>query len=143
MADQGSTQDFIRISQYHLALIAGGFGVTGGLIGAWLNHFFSGNRDRRKEFNDAAIGINKKLIEEQRNPHPLTVGPSEIEFDVFAQYISPTDRSNFYKAIEKYNKAKDAAKIVQLEGVPGVIHYKNPSLIINEIENLLKFSKRR
>jgi len=143
MADQNSTQDFIRISQYHLALIAGGFGISGGLIGAWLNHHFSGNRDRRKEFNDAASVIHEKLIEERRNPSPFPTGPTETEFEIFAQHLTATERNNFNKAIEKYNKTKEEAEITMLEGVIGCGRYTNPSLIVKEIDNLLKFTKRR
>lgn len=143
MADHGSVNDFIRISQYHLALIAGGFGISGGLIGAWLNHHFSGNRDKRKEFNDVAAVIYKKLIEERRNPSPFASGPTETEFDVFSQHLSDEKRSSFYVAIEKYNKTKNEADIGTYEGLAGGGYYTNPSLIIKEIDNLLEYTKRR
>jgi hypothetical protein len=53
MPDQNSTQDFIRLTYYHLALLAGGFTVIGALLGAWLNHYFSNWRNRKERFLNA------------------------------------------------------------------------------------------
>lgn len=143
MTDQGSAQDFIRISQYHLALIAGGFAITGGLVGAWLNHYFSGSRDIRKEFNDAARVINEKLIAERSNPSPFEEGPTETEFEIFAQHLSSKDRRNFVKVIERYKKEKNEQNVYSPEGGIGVLYYENPSRIVNEINKIFKFTKRK
>ncbi len=112
-------------------------------IGFLAGHFLAIGRDRRKEFNEAAGVIYRKLIEERRNPNPFNFGPTDSEFDVFGQHLSARKRSSFYNAIGKYNKAKEGADIGSYEGVIGGGHYTNPSLIVKEIDNLLKFTKRR
>lgn len=112
-------------------------------IGFLAGHFLAIGRDRRKEFNDAAGVVYLKLIEERRNPRPFASGPDESEFDVFSQHLSARKRSSFCTAIEKYNKTKEEADIGMYEGVIGGGHYTNPSLIVKEIDNLLKFTMRR
>jgi hypothetical protein len=112
-------------------------------IGFLAGHFLAIGRDRRKEFNEAAKVINEKLFKERRNPTPLASVPSDTERDVFAQHLFFVKRRNFYYAVEKYNKIKEDADIRMLEGVIGCGRYKNESLIINEINNLLRYTKRR
>ncbi|MDH4240753.1 MAG: hypothetical protein OEW48_14430 [Phycisphaerae bacterium] len=53
MPDQESTQSFIRITYYQGLLIAGGFTLLGGFIGAWLNHYFAGQRNNAERYNSA------------------------------------------------------------------------------------------
>jgi hypothetical protein len=143
MIEQGNAQDFIRISQYHIGLIAGGFTLVGGLLGALLNHYFSTHRDRRKEFNAAASIINEKFINEQNNPSPLTNGPTETEIEVFALHLSTKDRHNFFKAIDEYNKVKNESDVSSPEGIIGILYYSDPSLIVDKIRKVMNFTKRR
>lgn len=143
MIDQGNAQDLIRISPYHLALIAGGFTLVGGLVGALLNHYFSTHRDRRKEFNEAASIINEKLINELNNPSPFISGPTETEIEVFAQHLSTKDRHNFFKAIDEYNKARNESDVSSPEGIIGILYYSDSSLIVDRIRKVMNFTKRR
>lgn len=53
MPDQESTQSLIRITYYQGLLIAGGFTLLGGLIGAWLNHYFAERRNKTERYNTA------------------------------------------------------------------------------------------
>ena len=53
MPDQESVQGLIRITYYQGLLIAGGFTLLGGLIGAWLNHFFADRRNKTERYNTA------------------------------------------------------------------------------------------
>lgn len=53
MSDQESVQGFIRITYYQGLLIAGGFTLIGGIIGAWLNHYFADRRNKTERYNTA------------------------------------------------------------------------------------------
>jgi hypothetical protein len=141
MADQNSAQDLIRISQYHLAFIAGGFGITGGLIGAWLNHYFSGSRDRRKEFNEAAEVLSVKLIKERNNASPFDHSPTDVEFEIFSQHLPFWKRGSFNRCVEKYKKTKTDNRYTSSEY--GDISYHDKNLIVSACSELLKFTKRK
>lgn len=129
------------VTPYQLVLIAGGFTILGALLGNWLSHFFSGNRDRRKEFNEAAEILNKKLIAERNNVSPFAHSPSDIEFELFSQHLSFWKRGCFDKCIKKYKTAKIDNQ--RQNSKTGEVFYHDTAPIFSAVTELLKFTKRR
>jgi len=91
-----------NLSGYTIALIAGGFGIIGALLGNWASHRFSDHRDRRKEFNEAADALARILTKEKVRPIPS----AHIDFFSFQRVIEGRKLRNFNRAIELYEKAK-------------------------------------
>lgn len=130
-----------NLTAYELALIAGGFTIIGALLGNWISHYFSGNRDKRKEFNEAAGIINTKLIAERNNASPFAHGPTDIEFELFSHHLSFWKRGSFDSCVEKYKKTKIDNQRQNSE--TGEISYHDKDLIVSAVTELLEFTKRK
>jgi hypothetical protein len=129
------------VTPYQLALIAGGFTLLGALLGNWLSHYFSGNRDRRKEFNEAAEVLNIKLIAERNNASPFAHSPTDIEFELFSQHLPFWKRVSFDGCVKQYRKTKTDNQYTSSEY--GDISYHDKDLIVSAVTELLKFTKRK
>ena len=129
------------ITPYKLALIAGGFTILGALLGNWLSHYFSGNRDRRKEFNEAAEVLNIKLIAERNNASPFAHSPTDIEFELFSQRLPFWKKEGFDRYVNKYTKTKTDNERQNSE--TGEISYHDKAPIVSAVTELLKFTKRK
>lgn len=84
-----------NLTGYELALIAGGFGIVGALLGNWTSHRFTDYRDRRKEFNDAAAKFRSEfteIIKTIRESHP---GTRRFETTCFFQLFTSTYHAQY------------------------------------------------
>ncbi|SRR6266568_54519 len=133
------------VTPYQLALIAGGFTILGALLGNWLSHYFSGNRDRRKEFNDAADILDAILRKERKYPSPSTI----IDFSAFRRVLKDQKLSSFDICVEEYKTTIINAQIEHypFEGegflVAGSGRFQDKAPIVAALDKLLEFTKRK
>lgn len=116
MADQESTQGFIRITYYHGLLIAGGFTILGGLIGAWLHHYFAGRRDKTNKRLDASTALYETFrttirelekeggLDTQAIVMSSALGKQVTEVERFRFHLSKRKRKAFIIAWDEYHK---------------------------------------
>ncbi len=117
------------LTNYQIALIAGGFTIIGGLLGAWINHRLAQSRDkelRKKDRFDAAAlkfrGIIAKELSEfksrggifydDRVAHLSTIHAACIEF---LPTLSQSNQERFANLWQEYNKYEKLRTITLLE----------------------------
>jgi len=123
-----------------------GFVVGGAIVGT-INHFLAKSRDIEnrtiQQFNEAADDLAKILTDERSSPNPNR----NIDFFNFRRVLSKRSLRRFDKCVEKYEKTKnDSPTSYSQESGDVVIigtHYHDNSPVIAEIDNLLKFTKRK
>ncbi|WP_155647136.1 hypothetical protein [Stenotrophomonas maltophilia] len=73
-------------------------------LGAFLGHRLSLGRDRRKEFNEAAVPVRQFVLSQLAAGYPVTP-PSKLEVDSFAQRLRPWERRAFRDALHVVESA--------------------------------------
>ena len=112
----------------------------GFLIGLLLGHWLHLGRDKRQEFNKAATPISITLLNEAKDPSPMTAGLTDIEAKMFIELLYFWQRKRFYKTWNDYSQLKKNSIIRDSFGGAS---YENKSTIIEHIQNLLQYTKRR
>lgn len=128
------------LTPYQLALIAGGFAILGALLGNWISHRFSDYRDRRKEFNDAAEILFNKLSIEKTNVTAM-YSISRIEFETFSRNLPFLKQRSFDKWVKEYYTAKKDNCVKSTK--TGAVSIQNKTPIVERIDKLLEFTKRK
>lgn len=114
--------------------------LGGGIVGALVAHLFSGVRDRRKEFNDAAAPIREWLLGEIEHPSPNTRRPSAIEIDAFMSRLSTWQRFRFRRADERQQRAREQAS---WQDATGEVLYTDDAMIIKHLRACLRYTVRK
>jgi hypothetical protein len=133
---------YIAILQYIRNIVnenAELFTALGFFIGLGLGHWLALGRDKRREFNDAALPIREWLFRQIKNPSPMCRSPKDIEIDTFVQYLPAWKRKNFMNAYEKQQQKSD--KAIYRDSVGGVL-YSEVDPIIEALRECLPFTER-
>lgn len=110
-------------------------------VGLLLGHWLAIGRDKRKEFNECSIPIREWLLRIKEAPTPFDPLPSALEIDRFAVRLCWWKRSAFYKHLEKYKQAHDAA-IIQ-DPKTGALSYNDSSEIKRELKSLFSYTNEK
>jgi hypothetical protein len=116
-----------------------GVGLVTGLIGLLIGNRMAIGRDRRKEFNSLIEPIRILLLRERERPTPYSTIPDKIDFAVLRDRLTLRKRRAFDRALENYQKSKSEEN--QVRDQLGSVFYKDETLIIHSIEELLKIIK--
>ena len=76
------------------------FGLVTFFAGLILGNWLAIGRDKRKEFNEAALPIREWLLAEIARPHPPRKQPTMAHLDQFIQRLSIFSRKRFIKAYD-------------------------------------------
>jgi hypothetical protein len=66
-----------------------------GVAVGWSGHWLALRRDKRKEFNDAALPVRQWLLGHAKCPDVYADRPSAIQLDRFESYLSRGKRTRF------------------------------------------------
>ena len=116
------------------------FGLLTFFLGAVFGHWLTLLRDKRKEFNDAALPIRTWLLSEVDEPSPNRKIPAKIEIDTFVSTLGFIKKALFLKAYEKQGLERKNAEF--RDGI-GQVLYKDSAKIIQSLESCLKYTKRK
>lgn len=72
-------------------------------LGLFLGHRLTLWRERRKEFNAAAMPIRRWLLDLAESPSPFRRQPSNIEMDAFLSRLSRWKRNKFQSTLNQYH----------------------------------------
>ena len=116
------------------------FGFLTFFLGAGFGHWLTLSRDKRKEFNDAALPIRTWLLNEVNEPSPYQKMPTKIEIDTFVSTLGFIKKALFLKAYEKQGLER---KNAQFRDGFGQALYKDNTKIIQSLESCLKYTNRK
>jgi len=108
--------------------------------GLFLGNRLALGRDKRKEFNEAAMPIRSWLLKEAENPSPYSRPPSTVEVDTFTNCLPPWKRKGFRIAYERQWSARQSAEV---RDSFGQVLYSKEEIIKARINACLSYSKRR
>jgi hypothetical protein len=109
------------------------------LLGLLIGHRFGLQRDKRKEFNEAARPIRDFLIEEVSKPNAYRKFPSRSELDAFAQCLPGRRRRAFQTS---WRSLLEAWEQVETDAWGGR-EVKDPEPIRRAAEQCLRYTKRK
>jgi hypothetical protein len=158
----------LNLSAYEIALIAGGFTIIGALLGAWIGYRNALKLHSIVEFNKAATEFRNAFLHEliflrhnastpegERNYTTLNeflqdgyIHRHLRAFEIFKNYLSPSERVNIAKAWKEYCCHPDSPSIPFFEQYSWKVANRGKDyekqlkvLALNRIENILKFAK--
>lgn len=112
-------------------LIIGTFGIVCGLVGHLITNWLSVDRDRRKEFNEAATRLHVAWSRNNRiNPHDLFAFQSRLRF---------WNRRRFSKALAAHNAESANYKVDEIGGWS----YADPEAFERTRQRVISFTKLR
>ncbi len=120
-------------------LIRIGIPIITGLIGFLIANRLAIDRDKRREFNAIIEPTRICLIRQKEGISPDTISPSNIDFALIRERLPFWKRGKFDKALQNYQQSK--GKQNQGRDQYGASFYKDQSLIIHSIDDLLKIIK--
>lgn len=115
-----------------------GWSVLSFFLGLFLGHRLALGRDKRREFNDAALPIRTWLLHEIERPGWRR--PSAIELDTFIAYLSWRHRRRFRSLYEAYVAEEDAQR--KNDGYGGH-YYGDQDQLVRLARSLLRCTERR
>ncbi len=143
----------MNLTAYELSLIAGGFGIVGAILGAYIGYYFSIQLINRQDFNKAAAEFRNAFINQlnclKSNVntgsgdtsnigeylHSHYVSYHLIAFEVFRNYLIPKERVAIDETWEKYcNFAQYSDKNNEA---------KTKKLALKRLKDVLKFAKHK
>ncbi len=116
------------------------FGLLTFFIGLGLGHWLALGRDKRKEFNIAALPIRIWLVNESEAPSPFRCHPTAIELDIFNQCLPAWRRSGFRIAYENQKKIR---KEQETRDSKGGVFYENEKPIIDAVRKCLSYAEQK
>jgi hypothetical protein len=108
--------------------------------GLFLGHRLSLGREKRKEFNEAVQPVRTFFLAESESPSPHRKWPSQSEFDLLLQVMSPWHRRRFLKAQEGFHGAKRSAEV---QNELGEVLYSDTKAIKEAAHRVLSCTERR
>ena len=118
------------------------YNLMSALIGFFTGNRLAIDRDRRREFNDLVNPIRLLVLEEREKPTSRSISPTNIEFALVREKLFIIKRKSFDRAVVNYKKSKGADNQEQSQ-TSGQPHYKDTTIIVHAIDDLLKFLKPR
>lgn len=112
-----------------------------GLIGLLAGNRLSIDRDKRQEFNSLAGPIRTALMRERENPTTYGGHTDKVTFMLFREWLPFWKRKRFDLALQNYRDSKGEHN--QKRDSMGGVSFKNPALVVNSVNGLLKFIKPR
>lgn len=109
-------------------------------IGLGLGHWLALGRDKRREFNDAALPIREWLLSQIQRPSPMSRFPADIDIDLFIQCLPIWKRRGFSSAYEKQKQERE--KAISRDSVGGVFYAENGA-IIEALRICLPYTERK
>lgn len=116
------------------------FGLLTFFIGLGLGHWLALGRDKRREFNDAALPIREWLLGQIQRPSPMSHSPADIEIDLFIQCMPIWNQRGFSSAYEKQKRARK--KAIARDSAGGVF-YAEDERIIEALRKCLPYTERK
>lgn len=116
------------------------FTALGFLVGLLLGNWLALGREKRREFNDAALPIPKWLLGEIQTPSPVSRPPADIEFDLFIQCLPIWKRRSFSRAYE--NQKQEREKAIARNSVGGIF-YSEAGFIVEALCKCLPYTQRK
>jgi len=116
------------------------FTALGFFIGLGLGHWLALGRDKRREFNDAALPIREWLIGQINNPSPMAHYPAAIELDIFIQCLPFWSRRGFSSAYEK--QSQERQKALTRDSLGGA-SYAEGGRIVEALSRCLPYTERK
>lgn len=108
-------------------------------LGLFLGHRLALWRDRRKEFNEIAEPLREVLLKERDSASPLAKGLGVIEADRLESLLPFWRRRTFRNDWKVYCESK---KSTYRDSI-GQCFYKNNESIVAQIENILRYTRRK
>ena len=108
--------------------------------GLWLGHKLTLTRDIRKEFNSAAQPIREWSLRLQNPSHFPPTKPSEIEIDLFRQYLPARKQKSFNSLLAQYDSV--ASKQARTDSTNST-YYEDLSEMKPIGQELMRLSKRQ
>ena len=116
------------------------FGLLTFFVGLGLGHWLALGRDKRQEFNDAALPIREWLISEIKNPSPYASSPSDIKLDTFIQCLPVWKRRGFRSAYEE--QMQERQKALTRDSFGGA-SYAEGGRIVEALRRCLPYTERK
>jgi hypothetical protein len=109
------------------------------LLGLLLGHRLALGRDKRQEFNAAALPVRGWLLQQEGTPNPCSHAPSQLEIDTFESCLGARDRGLFRAALADYRAKTSTGG----SNAYGEMIYEDPDAILQAVSRLLPFTARR
>lgn len=116
------------------------FGLLTFFVGLGFGHWLALGRDKRQEFNEAALPIREWLLCEIKSPSPMAHSPSDIELDIFIQCLPVWKRRGFRSAYEEQKQERKNA--LTRDSVGGVL-YAEDQRIVEALCKCLPYTERK
>lgn len=116
------------------------FTALGFFVGLLLGNWLALGRDKRREFNDAALPIREWLLGQIKNQSPIVRSPAEIELDLFTQCLPFWSRRGFRRAYEKQKQERE--KAIARDSIGGVF-YSESGPIVEALRRCLPYTERK
>jgi hypothetical protein len=118
-----------------------GISIISFLFGALAGHRFALWRDRRNEFNKIIIPLREALFNQLPKPRPTSAfNLSLAQIDSVTNALPWRKRKGFRAAYETYENVREKALV---KNVGFSLCYEDPTEIIEHIDILLKYLKRK
>ena len=146
----------MTLTNYQIALIAGGFTIVGGLLGALINHYFSKFRSKQERFHGAASEFRAAFVDYiqairhsaptdefgmgysgMREIHTNTVEQAHEKAKIrFESFLDKSDLPGFNAAWEKYRQWPEHFKDKDSQ-------YNTRDAILHNIAILLDYANQK